>query len=96
MHAFHVFDENNIKSAKDLMDIIGSHSKEEQIGFINDFEIPYINLKMRYPKLKKKKKKSSGDDDDSDGQDGEEEDDDEDNNEDDEDKEDDEEDDDDS
>ena len=56
IHAYHVYDEANIKSQKDILDVLTS-CNDEILGFINDFDVPYVNVRSKYPRLKKKKRK---------------------------------------
>eukprot|EP00347_Sterkiella_histriomuscorum_P005355 403356926 len=78
MHSVHVYDENNLRSLKDIRDVLNS-LQDEFVGFLNDFDIPYVNVATKYPKLKKKKKprrlNTDGEEEESDedGDDGEEE-----------------------
>ena len=60
----HIYDEANIKTAKDVRDILAS-IKEEEVGFLNDFDIPYVTIKgPKYPKLRRKTRKLRSDDED--------------------------------
>ena len=41
MHAVHIFDETNLKTVNDVMDAIFL-LQNESVGFLNDFDLPYI------------------------------------------------------
>ncbi len=61
MHAVHVYDEANVKTIKDVRDVVAS-IKEEEVGFLDDFDIPYVALKgPKYPILKKKSRRLRSD-----------------------------------
>lgn len=63
VHAVHVYDEANVKSIKDVRDVVAS-IKDEELGFLNDFDVPYVTLKgPKYPRLKKKSRRLRSDDD---------------------------------
>lgn len=70
MHGLHVYDSEVIETKKDVMDMI-SGMQGEAVQFLNDFDVPYLQVKIpRLPKLKKKPRKrrerAQGDDDDDD------------------------------
>ena len=65
MHSVHCFEPEHLKDRREIMLAI-SQLQNETVTFINDFEVPYVHIKQKFPRLKKKPKKArmrGGDDD---------------------------------
>lgn len=54
MHAIHVHD-GGIGNTEQLLEMIDNHKKSEDVFFLNDFDLPYINIRARFPKLRRLK-----------------------------------------
>lgn len=62
MHAIHVHD-GGIGNTEQLLEMIDNHKKSEDVFFLNDFDLPYINIRARFPKLRRLKARKQQDDD---------------------------------
>jgi len=74
IHGFHVYDEKQMPDRKSLITMLAQY-QEEPVSFLNDFDLPYVFVKTRYPRLRKKPKtkkraKKRNPDDDEDGDEG--------------------------
>ena len=57
LHAYHYHSEKKFENHEDLSRVI-TGVKLEPVVFLNDFDIPYLNLnKNRFPMVRKNKKK---------------------------------------
>lgn len=56
VHSLHYYDPDHLKDRREIMHMI-SQIQNEPISFINDFDVPYVHIKQKFPRLKKKPKR---------------------------------------
>lgn len=53
VHALHVHDPSQLKDRKEVLKMLSSF-QNETVAFLNDFDVPYVNIKKKFPRLKRK------------------------------------------
>jgi len=66
MHGIHIYDPSQLKDQNAVLDLLSKY-QIEPLNFLNDFEVPFVSLKRKFPRLQKKRKiakRFAGEDDD--------------------------------